>query len=170
MNQMQSLPKIPGAAFGLARATCRIVFAASVPGFSHQQADTNLMFLDKISHAPESELPGLLYGYHDVPESAQKVLLGMLRPLRAPSPEQHLLIEATKQAGRFTMLIVHVPWPHGPGPGDLWPVVVTGPAGSEQVVGYVTPFNDIISLMHGSDRQDFGELAMWWITEYARRT
>ena len=127
------------------------------------------MFLDKIAHSPESELPSLLYGYNDVSAGAQKVLLGMLRPLRAPSPEQHLRVEATKQAGRFTMLIVHVPWPHGPGSGDLFPVVVTGPASSEQVVCYVTPFNDIISQMHGSDSQDFGELAMWWITEYARR-
>ena len=147
-----------------------IVVAASILGCSRQQADTKLMFLDKISHSPESELPHLLYGYNDVSAGAQKVLWGMMRPLRAPSPEQHLRVEATKQVGRFTMLVVHVPWPHGPSPGDLFPVVVTGPAGSEQVVGYVTPFNDIISLMHSSDTQDFGELAMWWITEYARRT
>lgn len=145
-----------------------VVVVAVVLGCTRQQADTKLVFLEKVAHSPEPDLPGLLYGYNDVPAGAQKVLLSMLRPLRSPSPEQHLRIEATRQAGRFTMIVVHVPWSHGPSLGDLFPVVVTGPAGREQVVGYVTPFDDINSFMHGSDRRDFGELAMWWITEYAR--
>ena len=145
-----------------------IVIMASVVGCGRHQADTKTIFLDKIAHAPETELPGLLYGYKEISVGAQKVLLGMLQPLCTPSPEQHLRIEATKQAGRFAMMVVHVPWPHGPAPNDLFPVVVTGSPGSEQVVGYVTPFNDIASLLHGTDSQDFGELAMWWITEYAR--
>jgi len=134
-------------------------------------ADTKNMqtLLDKISHSPESELPGLLYGYAQSSPGAQKVLLGMLRPLRAPSAQEHITIEAVHQSGRFTMIAARVPWPRGTEPAGLQPIVITGEPGHEQVVGYVLPFNDILTLIKGTDMQSVSELSMWWIQNYGQR-
>ena len=40
--------------------------------------------LDRISHGPESELGTLIYGFAEASPGAQEVLLGIIRPLRAP--------------------------------------------------------------------------------------
>ena len=125
--------------------------------------------LDKISHSPESELPGLLYGYSQSSPGAQRVLLGMLQPLRAPSPEQHMSVVAVRQSGRFTMIVARVPWPRGSQPGGFQPIIVTGDVGKEQVVGYVLPFNDIFSLMQGEDMQSVTELSQWYVQQYGQR-
>jgi hypothetical protein len=125
--------------------------------------------LDKISHSPESELPGLLYGYSQSSTGAQEVLLGMLRPLRAPSSEQHMSVEAVRQSGRFTMIVARVPWPRGTEPAGLQPIIVTGDAGHEQVVGYILPFNDIFPLMQDGDMQNITELSQWWIQKYGQK-
>ena len=55
------------------------------------RTDTKEMqaFLDKISHGPEAELGTLIYGYIDASPGAKEVLLGMVRPLRAPSTDKH---------------------------------------------------------------------------------
>jgi hypothetical protein len=125
--------------------------------------------LDKISHSPEAELPSLLYGYSQSSVGAQKVLLGMLRPLRAPSSEKHMSVETVRQSGRFTMIVARVPWPRGTEPAGLQPIIITGDAGHEQVVGYILPFNDIIPLMQGSDMQSITELSQWWIQKYGQK-
>jgi hypothetical protein len=82
---------------------------AGMLGCSNGDTKTMQPLLDKISHAPESELPGLLYGYRQSSPGAQKVLLGMLKPLRAPSAEQHMSVEAVRKSGRFTMIVARVP-------------------------------------------------------------
>jgi hypothetical protein len=125
--------------------------------------------LDKISHLPESELPGLLYGYSQSSAGAQQVLLGMLRPLRAPSSEQHMSVEEVRQSGRFTMIVARVPWPRGTEPAGLQPIIITGDSGHEQVVGYILPFNDIFTLIQGVDMQSITELSQWWIQKYGQK-
>jgi hypothetical protein len=142
---------------------------AGVLGCSSADTKNMQTLLDKISHSPESELPDLLYGYAQSSPGAQKVLLGMLRPLRAPSSQEHITIEAVHQSGRFTMIAARVPWPRGTERADLQPIIVTGEPGHEQVVGYVMPFNDIFSLMKGTDMQSVCELSMWWIQNYGQR-
>lgn len=134
------------------------------------RTDTNNMqaFLDKISHGPESELSGLLYGYSQASPGAQQVLLGMLRPLRAPSPDQHMTVEASRDAGRFTMLVVHVPWPMPPQGAGLHPIIICRDGGHEQVVGYVLPFNDIFHYFRGADSESIMQLSQWWIQSYAK--
>jgi hypothetical protein len=149
-----------------------IIAMASVLGCS--DADTagakNLQpLLDKISHSPESELPGLLYGYSQSSAGAQRVLLGMLRPLRAPTPDQRISVDAVHQSGRFTMIAARVPWPRGTQPGGSQPIIITGDAGHEQVVGFVLPFNDILPLMQDADTQSITELSQWWIQQYGQK-
>ena len=150
---------------------CAIAMA-SVVGCSDtdkKSAQNMQLLLDKISHSPESELPSLLYGYSQSSTGAQKVLLGMLHPLRAPSSEQHMSVETVRQSGRFTMIVARVPWPRGTEPAGLQPIIVTGDAGHEQVVGYILPFNDIFPLMQGDDLQSITELSQWWIQKYGQK-
>jgi len=142
---------------------------AGVLGCSPANTKNVQTFLDKISHSPESELPALLYGYDQSSPGAQKVLLGMLLPLRAPSAQEHITIEAVRQSGRFTMVAARVPWPRGTEPAGLQPIIITGEPGHEQVVGYVSPFNDIFPLMKGADMQSVTELSQWWIHNYSQR-
>jgi hypothetical protein len=135
------------------------------------QADTKNMqtFLDRISHSPDGELPGLLYGYGQSSSGTQKVLLGMLRPLRAPSSEQHMSVEAVRHSGRFTMIVARIPWPRGPQPGGYQPIIITGDPGREQIVGYVLPFDDIFPLIIGVDSQCINDLSAWYTEQYGRR-
>ena len=147
---------------------CASALAATL-GCSHPDTKSMQTFLDKVSHAPDSDLPGLVFGYSKVSPGAQRVLIGMLRPLRAPSREQHVSIESVRQSGRFTMIVARVPWPRGPQPGGLQPVLITGNPGQEQLVGYLLPFDDIMPLMQSTDMQSIGELSQWWIQEYGMR-
>lgn len=121
--------------------------------------------LDKISHSPEAELPSFLYGYDQSSPGSQKVLLGMLKPLRAPSPEQHMSVVATQRSGRFTMVIVRIPWLSQS--NSLLPIIIGDEAGKARVVGYVLPFDDIMTLFKGADRESIGELTAWWV-EYSQ--
>jgi hypothetical protein len=142
---------------------------ASVSGCSRDGTKKLQLLLDRISHSPESELPALLYGYNESPARVRQVLPGMLRPLRAPSPEQHMSVEAVRQSGRFTMIVARVPWPLSVKAGGLHPIMVTGAPGREKVVGYLLPFNDIFPLMQGTDMRDVNELSQWWVKEYAQK-
>jgi len=142
---------------------------ASILGCSNADTKNMQTVLDKISHSPESELPALLYGYSQSSSGAQKLLLGMLRPLRAPSSEQHMSVVAVRQSGRFTMIVARVPWTRGSQPGGFQPIIITGDAGKEQVVGYVLPFNDIFSLMQGADMRSVTELSQWYVQQYGQR-
>ena len=141
----------------------------SILGCSNADTKNMQPLLDKISHSPESELPGLLYGYSQSSPGAQKVLLGMLRPLRAPPSEQHMSVESVRQSGRFTMIVARVPWPRGTEPAGFQPIIITGDAGHEQVVGYILPFNGIFPLMQPADMQSITELSQWWIQRYGQR-
>jgi hypothetical protein len=133
--------------------------------------DTKTMqtVLDKVSHAQEAELPALLYGYSKSSAGAQKVLLTMLQPLRAPSKDQHMSVEAVHQSGRFTLIVARVPWRRGSQPGGLQPIIICGETGHEQIVGYVLPFDDIIHNFAGPDMGSITQLSQWWIQNYARR-
>ncbi len=124
--------------------------------------------LDKISNAPDSDLPAILYGYDQSSPGVREVLLGMLKPLRTPSSAQHMSVKATKQSGRFTMIVAQVPWLPGRQGSGLQPIIVTGESGHEQVVGYVLPFDDIYPLLKGSDMRDISALTQWWIQDFAR--
>ena len=130
-------------------------------------------FLDRISHGPEDDLGGLIYGYSDASPGAKKVLLGMVRPLRAPAPDKHMSIAASHDSGRFTMLSVRVPWPQ-PTQGygfqaSFQPIIVCHDHGHDLLVGYVLPFNDIMFHFAGTDMQNIMELSQWWIENYGKR-
>jgi hypothetical protein len=153
---------------GLLVFACAATLAGTI-GCSRPDTKSMQVFLDKISNSPDSDLPGLVFGYSKVSPGAQRVLIGLLRPLRAPSKEQHISIEAVRQSGRFTMIVARVPWPRGPQPAGLQPVLITGNPGQEQLVGFLLPFDDIMSLMDGPDMQSVGELSQWWIQEYVMR-
>ncbi len=145
-----------------------VMLLFAVVGCSRTDPKSMQTLLDKISHGPEAELGSLLYGYDRATPGAQKVLLNMLRPLRAPSPDKQLTLEATHDAGRLTMLVVHVPWPlplRGPG---LQPIIICRDGGRDQVVGYILPFNDIFQYFRGADSESVTELSHWWIENYAR--
>lgn len=147
---------------------CAVVLVGTL-GCSRTDTKSMQTFLDKISHSPESELPSFLYGYSQSSPGAQRVLLGMLRPLRAPSPQQSMSIEAVQQSGRFAMIVARIPWPRGPVPAELQPIIITGGAGHEQVVGYMLPFDDIFPLMQPADMQSITQLSQWWIQQYGQR-
>ena len=78
-------------------------------------------------------------------------------------------VVAVRQSGRFTMIVARVPWPRGSQPGGFQPIIITGDAGKEQVVGYVLPFDDIFSLMQGADMQSVTELSQWYVQQYGQR-
>src|SRR5215831_19799596 len=118
---------IPAGVRQLLILACAIAMAGVV-GCSNTDTKATQTILNKISHSPDSELPGLIFGYSQSSPAAQKVLLGMLRPLRAPSPEQHMSVEAVRESGRFTMIVARVPWSRGSLPGGLQPIIITGDA------------------------------------------
>lgn len=137
--------------------------------------DTNNMqnLLDKLSHGPEAELGTLIYGYNQASPGAQRVLLSMLRPLRTPSPDKHMSIEASRHMGRFTMLSVRVPWSQ-PTQGygfqaSFQPVLICHEGGRDLLAGYVLPFNDILHHFAGADMESISRLSQWWIEAYGRR-
>lgn len=144
-----------------------------VTGCSPTNTKDMQAFLDKLSHGPEAEIGTLIYGYSDASPGAQEVLLGMVLPLRAPSAQKHMAIEASRSAGRFTMLSVRVPWPQ-PTQGygfqaSFQPIIITHEAGGDLLIGYVLPFNDIMSHFQGADMQDIMQLSEWWIQTYGKR-
>ena len=129
--------------------------------------------LEKLSHGPEAELGSLIYGYSQASPGAQKVLLGMVRPLRAPSSDKHMSIEASRDAGRFTMLSVRVPWPQ-PTQGygfraSFQPILICHQDGRDLLVGYVLPFDDILHHFAGADMRNITQLTQWWVEAYGRR-
>src|SRR5687768_384243 len=114
------------------------VFAIAVTallGCSKRDMSKMQTVLDRISHSPESDLPRLLYGYRESSAGAREVLVSMLRPLRSPSPEQRMTVVDARRSGRFTMIVARVPWSRGEQAAGLQPIIVTGEAGMEQVVG-----------------------------------
>jgi hypothetical protein len=137
--------------------------------------DTKSMqtFLDKISHGPEAELGGLIYAYSEASPGAQQVLQEMVRPLRAPSPDKHMSIEGSRDAGRFTMVSVRVPWgqpTQGYGfQASFQPIIICHEAGRDLLVGYVLPFNDIFHHFAGADMESITELSQWWIETHGKR-
>lgn len=145
------------------------ISTTSIVGCSNSDRENMQPFLEKISHSAEPELPGLLYGYNQSSAGAQKVLLGMLRPLRAPSPEQHMSVEAVRHSGRFAMIVAHVPWRRGAESSDLQPIIITGDVGHNQVVGYILPFDDIFPLLQPADMRSINELSQWWVQTYGRK-
>jgi hypothetical protein len=80
-----------------------------------------------------------------------------------------MTVEAVRRSGRFSMIVANVPWPRGSEPAGLHPVIVTGDAGKELVVGYVLPFNDIMGLIEGADMQNVTKLSEWFIEEYGHK-
>ena len=132
------------------------------------QTDTKPMqvLLDKLSHGPEAELPAMLYGYKQSSPGAQNVLLGMLKPLRPPTPEQHMTVESSRRAGRFTMIVAHVPWHKGPHAYEYQPIICCREGEQEQVLGYILPFNDILPLIQGNDMENISSLTQWYLQKY----
>ena len=130
-------------------------------------------FLEKVSHGPEAELGELIYGYTPTSPGAKQVLLEMLRPLRAPSADQHMRIEASQDAGRFTILAVRVPWPQPPQrygfPDGFQPIIICHEGGRDSLVGYLLPFNDIMPQFQGTEMSDIMRLSQWWIQTYGQR-
>jgi hypothetical protein len=124
--------------------------------------------LDKLSHGPEADLPTMLFGYKQSSPGAREVLLGMLKVLRSPSPDQHMKFETSRRAGRFTMIVAHVPWHKGPHAYQYQPIILCEEGNQLQVVGYVLPFNDIFQLIQHGDSESIDELTQWWIQTYGK--
>ncbi|PYJ80519.1 MAG: hypothetical protein DME22_23995 [Verrucomicrobia bacterium] len=144
-----------------------------IPGCSPTDTKRMQALLDQISHGPEDQLGTFIYGYSDASPGAQQVLLGMIRPLRAPSADKHMTNEASRSAGRFTMLSVGVPWSQ-PTQGygfqaSFQPIIICHDGGRDSVVGYVLPFNDIMFHFHGADMENIMQLSQWWIQTYGKR-
>jgi len=125
--------------------------------------------LDKLSHGPETELPAMLFGYQQSSPGAREVLLGMLKVLRPPSLDQHMKLEASRRAGRFTMMVAHVPWHKGPHAYEYQPIILGREGDQYQVVGFVMPFNDIFQLIQGADSESINQLTQWYIQRYGMR-
>ena len=108
----------------------------------------------------------MIFGYKQSSPGAQGVLLGMLKVLRPPSPDQHMKFEASHRAGRFTMIVAHVPWHKGAQAYEYQPIIVCREGNQDQVVGYVLPFNDIFQLIQGTDGENINELTQWYLQKY----
>ncbi len=67
------------------------------------------------------------------------------------------------------MIVARVPWPRGTQSAGFQPIIITGDAGQEQVVGYVLPFDDIFPLMQGEDMASVTELSQWYVEHYGQR-
>ena len=151
-----------------------LAIAVLFPACSKSDDKAMQPLLEQIAHGSESELGKVVYGYSQASTGAQQVLVGMLRPLRAPSVEKQMKVEATREAGRFTMLVVQVPWGAATQPlppsskTELQPIIVCQEDSQWKVVGYVLPFNDIFHHFRGQDSQDIMQLSQWWIQTYAR--
>jgi hypothetical protein len=155
--------------FGAACITLLLV----IVGCTRPDTKSMQTLLDRISDGKEAELGSLIYGYSEASPGAQQVLMGMIRPLRAPSTDKHLSIEASRDAGRFTMLSVRVPWPQ-PTQGfgfqaKFQPIIICHESGRDLVVGYVLPFNDILQHFAGADMESITQLSQWWIETYGQR-
>jgi hypothetical protein len=137
-------------------------------GCSRSNDKKSQAFLDQLSHGPETELGGLIYGYKEATPGAKEVLLGLARPLRAPSPDKHMEIADSRDSGRFTILSVKMPWPKPTQAGEFQPMIICHDGGRDLLVGYVLPFDDILSRFAGPDMQDITYLSQWWIENYAR--
>lgn len=148
-----------------------MIWAALIAACSCSQTDTQPMqaLLDKLSHGPESDFPSLLYGYKQSSAGAQSVLVSMLKVLRAPSSGQHMTVDKFRRAGRFTMIVAHVPWPRGPDDYEYQPIIICRESEQEQIVGYMLPFNDVIPLFQEKDSQSLFELTEWYLQEYGSR-
>jgi hypothetical protein len=77
--------------------------------------------------------------------------------------------EASRRAGRFTMIVAHVPWHKGPQAYEYQPIILCREGDQYQIVGYVLPFNDIFQLIQGSDSESINELTQWYIQTYGVR-
>lgn len=137
-----------------------------VVGCSRTDTKSMEVFLNRISHGPENELGELIYGYTKATPSGKMILLGLTKGLRAPSADQHMTIEALRDAGRFTMLAVHVPWPAPTIGARVQPILICHEDGRDRLVGYVLPFDDIFRYFQGADTENILELSQWWVESY----
>jgi hypothetical protein len=125
--------------------------------------------LDKLSHGHEAGLPAMLFGYKESSPGAQEILLAMLKALRPPTPEQHMKFESSSRAGRFTMVVAHVPRHKKPHGYEYQPIIFCREGDQYQVVGYLLPFNDILPLIKDADSGSISELTQWYLQTYGTR-
>ena len=147
--------------FGATGSTVQIVANGSQQGTPLQS------LLEKLAHAPESDLATLVYGYDRSSTGAQKILLNMLKQLHAPSPDQNMTVETIAQSGHFRMVVAQIPWLKGTQGSTQMPILLTSVNGVEVVVGYVLPFDDLIPLLAETDLADTYKLAGWWATRHS---
>ena len=69
--------------------------------------------LDNISTCSVEKLPDFIYAYAKCPAAEQAILLRMMSFLRAPSGDLRMVVREVRQSGQFTMIVAHLPWPHG---------------------------------------------------------
>jgi hypothetical protein len=149
-----------------ARLYLLVTLLVMIVGCSRTDEKSMQVLLDKLSLGPEAELPSMIYGYKQSSAGAQKVLLGMLKAVRSPSPQQPLKYEASRRSGRFTMVVAHAPWHKGPYAYEYQPIIICHEEGHDQVVGYVLPFDDIYQLLPSYYEKNIGELNEWYIRLY----
>lgn len=135
-------------------------------GRSTPERDNLQSLLDEIAHDPTGKKGDALFGYDRISESDQQALLEMLGPLRAPTSNVHLSIESRRSSGRFSIVIVRVPWNKETGSGELHPVLLINEDGEHKVIGYVLPFNEVVPLISEADRKKLFELSKHWLLDY----
>lgn len=144
-----------------AAVLCCLLLAGGCAG-SYKARDAQAL-LDRIAHGTDVDVGHAIYGFGQAPPPARKVLIGMLQPLRAPSADGKLSIEAAHTEGEFTLLIVRVSWPLRNSPNGRQPVIICHRAGEPQVVGYVLPFNDLMPRFSSADLASMAALSRWWM-------
>jgi len=122
--------------------------------------------LDQIAHDPTNNKGDVLFGYDRVSESDQQALLGMFNPLLAPTSNLHLSIESIRSSGRFSIIIVSVPWNKETNSGELHPVLLVNEDGKDKIIGFVLPFNEVVPLLSEADRKTVFELSQHWLLDY----
>jgi len=148
-----------------------VIVATLLAGCGCTKTDNQPMqaLLDKLTHGPESDFPSLIYGYKQSSADAQKTLEATLKVLRAPAPGQHMTVDQSHRAGRFTMIVAHVPWQRSPDESQYQPIIFCREGDREQVVGYVLAFNDVMPLLPEQDSRSLNELTNWFLQEYGNR-
>jgi hypothetical protein len=123
--------------------------------------------LDRLAYDTDEEVPSLVFGYREVSPAAQDVLRTSLLPVRAPSRDQRMTVVAVRTSGSFTMAAVRVPWSRGSQAPGMQPILVVDDAGTDKLVGYILPFNDVIPLIRAGDMERILRLSTWYLEGYA---
>ena len=127
--------------------------------------------LNAIAHGGEPHVSAYVYGGNDLSFSERRFALDLLSRLHAPSADQSLTIVERQASGRFTLLILRVPWlAHDGDPASGYhPLLVAEQGNSYRAVGYVLPWNEIIPQFSAEEMGQIQSLSIRWIVWLSQR-